>query len=225
MKEGPDIALIASLIGDPGRANILLALLGGQAMTARELAGEAGVTHQQVSSHLARLLDGRQLHVEKQGRHRYFRLAGADIAATIEALLGLAAKVGERRVRLGPKDPALRRARVCYDHLAGQRGVELFTRLCDQKLLELDGGAITVSPYGEERFKHFGIDISALRQAKRPICRTCLDWSERRAHLAGALGAKLLDRFQEIGWVRRERGKRILHFTPRGEIEFPQLFA
>ena len=225
MKEGPDIALIASLIGDPGRANILLALLGGQAMTASELAGEAGVTPQTVSGHLARLLDGRLLHVEKQGRHRYFRLAGADIAATIEALLGLAAKVGERRVRLGPKDPALRRARVCYDHLAGQRGVELFTRLCDQKLLELDGGAITVSPYGEERFKHFGIDISALRQAKRPICRTCLDWSERRAHLAGALGAKLLDRFQEIGWVRRERGKRILHFTPRGEIEFPQLFA
>ena len=123
MKEGPDVALIASLIGDPGRANILLTLLGGQAMTASELACEAGVTPQTASGHLARLLDGRLLHVEKQGRHRYFRLAGADVAAAIEALLGLAAKVGERRARLGPNDPALRRARVCYDHLAGERGV------------------------------------------------------------------------------------------------------
>src|ERR1700729_4512187 len=125
MKAGPDIAMIAALVGDPARANMLTALMTGRALTASELAHEAGVTPQTASSHLAKLEAGGLIEQEKQGRHRYFRLSGPDVAGLLEVIEGVAARAGHMRVRMGPKDPALRRARIWYDHLAGYFGVQL----------------------------------------------------------------------------------------------------
>lgn len=211
-------------MGDPARANMLTSLMGGQALTASELAQVAGIAAATASGHLTQLLDGGLLAVEKQGRHRYYRLAGPDVATAIEALMGLAQQPGRRQVRPGPRDPEMRRARVCYDHLAGERAVELFARLTRLKLIALDDGAIAITSRGESRLAEFGIDIAALKSAKRPICRACLDWSERRSHLAGALGARLLDRLFELDWARRVEGSRIVRFTPRGEASFANLF-
>lgn len=224
MKHGPNIATIAALIGDPARTNILTALFGGQALTANELAIEAGVAPPTASGHLARLLDGGLLAVERQGRHRYYRLAGPDIAAALESLMTLASLTEQRRTRPGPKDPAMRRARVCYDHLAGEQGVALFSRLCDSGAIALSGSEIAMTDSGERRLTAFGIDIGALRALKRPLCRACLDWSERTPHLAGSLGAALLDRIFAAGWARRLPNTRIVEFSPQGEVSFASLF-
>lgn len=224
MKNGPSIAEVGALIGDPARANMLTSLMSGQALTAGELAKEAGVAAATASGHLTRLLDGELVSVEKQGRHRYYRLSGPDVAVAIEALMDLAERSGPRRVRPGPNDPALRNARVCYDHLAGERGVELFTRLTKLNLIALADGLVTVTAHGERRLAEVGVDFAALVRAKRPLCRTCLDWSERRSHLAGGLGAALLSRFLDLQWVQRVEGTRALKFTSSGELGFAQLF-
>jgi DNA-binding transcriptional ArsR family regulator len=220
MKEGPDIAQVAALIGDPARANMLAALMDGRALSASELADVAGVTPQTASAHLAKLEDGLLVTTEKQGRHRYFRLGGAEVALALENLTGLAARAGHLRTRPGPRDPAMRRARVCYDHLAGELGVELLAGLTKRKLLRADDGQVAVTPGGAAKLSEFGIDLDALDKGRRPLCRLCLDWSERRHHLAGALGAALLARFLELGWARREKQSRTLRFTPVGEAKF-----
>lgn len=225
MKAGPDIALIASLIGDPARANMLSGLMSGRALTASELAQEAGVSPQTASSHLAKLQSGGLLAIEKQGRHRYYRLTGPDIAALLESLMGIAARVGHLRTRTGPKDPALRRARVCYDHLAGDLGVRMFDGLLDRRLLRRRGADIELTQPGRHFCERFGIDIDSIQDKRRPTCKPCLDWSERRSHLAGALGAAMLARFYELKWARRQPDTRIVTFTPRGEQEFARLFA
>jgi DNA-binding transcriptional ArsR family regulator len=209
MTDGPSISGVGALMGDPARANMLTSLMGGQALTASELARVAGIAAATASGHLTQLLDGGLLAVEKQGRHRYYRLAGPDVATAIEALMGLAQHPSRLQVRPGPRDPEMRRARVCYDHLAGERAVELFARLTRLKLIALDDGAIAITSRGECRLAEFGIDIAALKSANRPICRACLDWSERRSHLAGALGARLLDRLFELEWACRVEGSRI----------------
>jgi DNA-binding transcriptional ArsR family regulator len=224
MKNGPDIAAVGALVGDPARANILTSLMSGEALTATELAHDAGIAAATASGHLAKLLEGGLLLVEKQGRHRYYRLAGPDVATALEALMDLVEHAGHRRVRPGPKDPEMRKARVCYDHLAGERGVELFARLTRLKLVVLEEGSITMTPDGEQQFRRFGIDIEALKAAKRPVCRTCLDWSERRTHLAGSLGTMLLNRFFEKKWMHRIEGSRVVKFTPGGETAFAKLF-
>jgi hypothetical protein len=139
-------------------------------------------------------------------------------------LMGLAERSGKQPVRPGPKDPELRQARVCYDHLAGERGVQLFWRLTQLKLIALGDGDVEMTSRGERRFGEFGIDIAVLKSAKRPVCRACLDWSERRSHLAGALGAQLLDRFFELKWARRVENTRIIRFSPQGEVSFAKLF-
>ena len=225
MKTGPDIALIASLVGDPARANMLTALMSGSALTASELAREAGVTQQTASSHLGKLQGGGLIAVEKQGRHRYFRLSGHDVAALLEGLAGLAARAGHLRVRTGPKDPALRRARVCYDHLAGELAVRMFDNLIASDALIQDGDAISVSAEGERFMAELGIDLTGVARSRRPLCKSCLDWSERRSHLAGGLGAALLARFQALKWVRRIEGTRIVAFAPEGEQRFAALFG
>ena len=225
MRTGPDIASIGALMGDPARANMLTTLMSGQALTASELATVAGVAAATASGHLMQLLDGNLLAVEKQGRHRYYRLAGPEVAAAIEALMELADQSGQRRVQPGPKDPALRLARVCYDHLAGDRGVELFARLTRGKLIILDDGALSITSRGERQFAEFGIDIAAMKSGRRPVCRTCLDWSARRSHLAGALGARLLDRMFDLGWAHRVAGSRVVRFSPRGETQLARMFG
>ena len=225
MKEGPDIAGVAALIGDPARANMLAALMSGKALTASELAAEAGVTQQTASTHLKRLEEGRLVRPVKQGRHRYFSLDGEDVGDLLEALMGLAAKRGRLRARTGPSDPALRRARVCYDHLAGEMGVAMFDGLAARNLLAVAGDRVALTDAGRSFAADFGIEIATLEAARRPLCRACLDWSARRTHLAGGLGAAFLDRFQTLGWARRRPNSRVIAFTPKGDAEFRALFG
>jgi DNA-binding transcriptional ArsR family regulator len=228
MKAGPDIAMVAALVGDPARANILTALMSGRALTASELAQEAGVTPQTASSHLAKLESGGLIEPEKQGRHRYYRLTGADVAGVLEGLAGLAARAGHLRVRTGPKDPALRRARVCYDHLAGDLGVQMLDSMKKQRLVRQHKQEIELTADGE-RFmaKKLQIDVDELAHPRRPLCKACLDWSERRHHLAGSLGAALMTRFAELKWAARDPapGSRIVNFTRNGEKQFAALFG
>src|SRR3977135_1824346 len=190
MKSGPDIAMVAALVGDPARSNMLTALMTGRALTATELAHQAGITPQTASSHLAKLEAGGLIEQEKQGRHRYYRLADPDVAGVLEGLAGLAARAGHMRVRTGPKDPALRRARVCYDHLAGDLGVQMLDSMKRQKLVRQHKDDINMHAEGA-RFLANPLQIWAetLAHPRRPLCKACLDWSERRHHLAGTLGA------------------------------------
>ena len=161
MKIGPDIALVAALLGDPARANMLTALMGGQALTAGELAREAGVSPQTASGHLAKLEAGGLVSGRRQGRHAYFALSGEDVAGMLEALMGLAARTGHARVRPGPKEPALRRARVCYDHLAGDLGVAMLDSLIVRGLIGGDED-LTLTAAGEAFFGDFGVDLAPL---------------------------------------------------------------
>ena len=226
MKEGPDIAAIAAMVGDPARANMLTALLNGAALTASELALEAGVTKQTASSHLNKLVDGGLIAVEAQGRHRYYRLADADVAGLLETLMGVAMRAKALRSRPGPKEPALRRARLCYDHLAGELGVALFDSFIKNKWVT-PGPERTyaLTRLGRARVSSFGVDIEELENGARPLCRACLDWSVRRHHLAGALGAAILDEIFERGWATQRRGSRVLEFTPVGEAQLKRVFA
>lgn len=217
--------MIASLVGDPARSNMLTALMSGRALTATELAQEAGITPQTASSHLAKLEAGHLIVPEKQGRHRYFRLSGSDVAAVLEGLMGLAARAGHLRVRTGPADPGLRRARVCYDHLAGDFGVRMLDAMTEKKLLRISKDSASLTPQGERFVADFGIDLAALDGARRPLCKTCLDWSVRRSHLAGSLGAALLSRLYELKWARREKGNRVVAFSPNGAARFTALFG
>ncbi len=217
MKYGPDIASLAALIGDPARANILTALMGGGALTATELASEAGVTKQTASAHLAKLTEANFILPQKQGRHRYFKLADHQVAEVLESLMGLAAKRKPSRVRTGPKEPALRKARVCYDHLAGDLGVELFDSLYREAWLSSQDELPQLTQKGKAELIAFGIDVDTISKKRRPLCRSCLDWSVRRSHLAGSVGAALLDRFYALGWAKRVAGTRIVAFSSSGE--------
>lgn len=224
MKQGPDIARIASLVGDPARANMLTALMDGGALTASELALEAGVSMPTASSHLAKLIDGRLLTVASQGRHRYYALAGAGVAAMIEAISGVAESSGPRRARPGPRDAAMRQARICYDHLAGEHAVAMFDRFVAEEIIVRADDTVRLGPKGASFFAAAGIDTSALDASRRPMCRACLDWSVRRAHLAGSLGAAILDKIVAEKWARRPTGSRVVEFTPPGRKAFEKLF-
>jgi DNA-binding transcriptional ArsR family regulator len=225
MKDGPSIVGIAALIGDHARAEILTALVGGEALTATELAQVAGVTKQTVSAHLAKLTEARLIAVESQGRHRYFRLADRDVAQLLESLMGVAFRAGAVRVRSSPREPALRKARVCYDHLAGELGVLALDSLKERKLVRTGDDGLELTRKGEKYCREIGIDLEALGRERRPLCRPCLDWSVRRHHLAGAVGAALLDRCLESGWAKRRKDSRVVSFTPAGERAFRERFA
>ncbi|MEO0939164.1 MAG: helix-turn-helix transcriptional regulator [Pseudomonadota bacterium] len=225
MKDGPDIARIAALIGDPARANMLTALMTGKALTGAELATEAGVTAQTASAHLAKLSGGGLTVERRQGRHKYVSLASEEVARVLEALMGLAAGTGQTRTRTGPRDAALRKARVCYNHLAGDMGTRLFQSLEARRLIEIAGEDVTLTEAGAAHMQAFGIDVAALQRARAPLCRPCLDWSERRTHLAGSLGRAVLARMEEIGWARRTEGARVITFTPSGEAAFEAWIA
>jgi DNA-binding transcriptional ArsR family regulator len=224
MAEGPEIARVAALIGEPARANMLTALLAGQALTASELAGVAAVTKQTASAHLSKLLGACLVAVESQGRHRYFRLADRQVARLLEQLMGAASRTVAGAFRSGPQEPALRKARVCYDHLAGELGVLAFESLEQRKFLELRGAALTVAPKGRRFFRELGIDVGALSGERRTLGRPCLDWSVRRHHLAGALGAALLSRILEVKWARRLKGSRAVSFSNLGEAALRERF-
>lgn len=224
MKEGPDIAHVAALIGDPARANMLTALMSGKALTVSELAEEAGVTIQTASSHLSKLDEGGLLRPRKQGRHKYFALASDEVAHVLEGLMGLAAGSGHLRKRTGPKDAELRQARVCYNHLAGDMGTQMFDSLLAQGYLVLGGEELELTDTGAAFASEFEIDIEGLRKARAPICRECLDWSERRSHLAGSLGRAFLSRFEELSWAKRDQKTRVVTFSKSGAVAFNEMF-
>lgn len=225
MKDGPDIARVAALIGDPARANMLTALMSGRALTATELAAEAGVTPQTASSHLARLTEGGLLKQHKQGRHKYLALAGDEIGRLLELLMGVAAGAGHLCSRTGPADPALRHARVCYNHLAGDLGTQLFDALMARGFIARHGAELRLTETGRPFARAFGIDLAALSTGRAPLCRECLDWSERRAHLAGSLGRALLARVESLGWAGRVEGSRVIRFSSAGEVAFRRQFG
>ena len=220
MKDGPNIARVAALIGDPARAEVLTALLADRALTATELADVAGVTKQTISAHLFKLLDAGLVAVETQGRHRYFRLAGQDIALLLESLMGVAFRTGAIRLRPGPREPALRKARVCYDHLAGELGVFAYDALLARQALVSGAEGLYLTNAGAAWFTAFGVDPARAAGQRRAFCRPCLDWGERRHHLGGALGTALLERLLELRWASRAKGSRVVVFTPRGEAFF-----
>jgi len=222
MKDGPNIVGIAALIGDRARAEILTALLGGQALTATELTEVADVTKQTVSAHLSRLVEAKLVAVESQGRHRYFRLADDDVAHLLESLMGVAFRTGALRLRSSPREPALRKARVCYDHLAGDLGVMAFDAFQKRRWLRHDEEGLRLSPAGRRFCGELGVEMPA--DTRRPVCRLCLDWSARRHHLAGQVGAGLLQRCYALGWAKRRKGTRIVDFNARGEREFLRMF-
>lgn len=225
MKDGPDISRVAALIGDPARANILTALMSGKALTASELAGEAGVTLQTASAHLSKLEGGGLIALRREGRHKYFRLAGDEVADVLEALMGLAAGTGALRTRPGPRDPEMRRARVCYNHLAGDMGTQMYDALLARGVLRRSGDALELTDAGRRFVTGFGIDLGALPKSRAPLCRDCLDWSERRSHLAGRLGRAMLSRIEEIGWATRVTGTRVVRFSRAGEAAFAEMFG
>jgi DNA-binding transcriptional ArsR family regulator len=223
MKDGPHIAKIAALLGDSARADALTALMTDRALTATELAAIAGVTKQTMSAHLSKLLDASLIAVEQQGRHRYFRLADEDVAGLLESLMGVAFRTGAVRLLSSPREPTLRKARICYDHLAGEFGVLAYEALLQNDVLQMSRQGLRLSSAGVDWFRRAGIDTAAASSRRRTFCRPCMDWSERRYHLAGSLGAALLSRVYEQGWARRDRCSRAVLFTSNGERRFREL--
>jgi DNA-binding transcriptional ArsR family regulator len=235
-----DIAAIGALVADPGRCRILLALGDGRALPAARLAAEAGVSAATASSHLGRLTNAGLLAVEAHGRHRYYRLAGPAVARLIEALQQLAPTTPIRSLRQDTRAQALRSARTCYDHLAGHLGVELMSAMIDRG--DLTGGDGTFDPSHAQQDKRtgYGHDVDytltesgtsfvasfGLRvPAHRRLIRYCVDWSEQRHHLAGALGRSLLDRFTETDWIRRSDTSRAVHVTETGQKGLHETFG
>lgn len=217
----PNYALIAGLIGDATRARMLSALMAGKALTAMELAVEADITAQTASSHLAKLVDAQLLIARKQGRHRYFQLHRPEVAELIEKLFNVAAT---SNILTGPVDQRLRSARICYDHLAGSIGVALYDSLTIQNYLVDDGEETHLNEKGRLFFENVGVNFDEFDRSKRPTCKSCLDWSERRNHLAGKLGHWVLDDIFAKKWAHRESGSRLVHFTTQGLQQFKKTY-
>jgi DNA-binding transcriptional ArsR family regulator len=224
----PGLSRIGALLADPGRAAMLWALMDGTARPAGELTLIAGLSPSAASAHLARLTDGGLLALEVRGRHRYFRIASAEIASTIEALANVAQATAPQRTvprpaRTVPVD--MRYARTCYDHMAGEVAVRVYERLIDGGLLTVRGDALEATSDGKALLAQWGIDVSQQRGRRRRFACTCPDWSERRPHLGGALGAALLDSWSSHGWVERTDRPRILRVTPVGHRQFDAFLA
>jgi DNA-binding transcriptional ArsR family regulator len=220
VKYGPDISITAQLLGDPARANMVMALMSGHALSAAELAHQAGVTPPTATGHLNKLVSCGLLKGEKQGRHRFFELCHPDVAEAVEALVAVAARAGHHRSRLGPKDEAMRHARSCYDHLGGRLAVDLSGRWLSAGLIVWRGRAVLLTRKGRDFLMTRGIDPAKLEASKRSLCRSCLDWSERRPHLGGALGAAILGHVVKEGWAMRGQSLRSVTFSKRGEENF-----
>lgn len=219
------IAELGALLGDPARVNMMIALLDGRAWTASELAEIGGVTPQTASSHLGKLAAANMVRVDPEGRHRYHRIASAEVAALLEQMQVTGASLAGTRTRAGlpgPRDAALRELRSCYDHLAGRIAVEV----SDQLLAKGDSeAAARLSNEGKARLEELGIDLAALEAGRRIFCRPCLDWSERRLHVAGSVGAALLARVGDLGWIRSRPQDRALALTAAGERGLAKVFG
>lgn len=218
MEGDADIAKVGALVADPGRARILLALADGRALPATVLADEAGVSASTASAHLAKLVAGGLLDAERDGRHRYFRVAGPDVAELIEALARLSPATTARSLGEDSKVQEIRFARTCYDHLAGVLGTSLMDAMLERELLCEEEGLLDyrLTERGENELGAFGIELAPLRARRRTLIRGCVDWSERRHHLAGSLGAALTQRMFELGWLECARHSRAVHVTDDG---------
>ncbi len=228
MTQGPALSEIGALVGDPSRANILSTLIDGRALTATELAWTAGVAPATASEHLTKLVAGGLLTVSRQGRHRYFRLASVEVARMLEAMMVIAnrGEPEEASRRATPRiDPALREARTCYDHLAGRLGVGIADALVARGLIVLGEEAGEVTASGSAWLAAFGVEVEPAGRTRRLLCRPCLDWSERRPHLAGRLGAALCRRCEDLGWIERQRDGRAIRVTERGRLGFESEFG
>jgi len=212
----PDISDLARVIGDPARSRMLIALMSGKALTATELSLEADITAQTASSHLSKLVNQGLLVMRKQGRHRYFQMNGHPVAELIESLLNVTSSQ-PIQTKTGPTDPALRHARVCYDHLAGALGVGIYDNLVARGILEDSHAFPRLTGEGERYFIRLGVDLDALTRSRRPLCKSCLDWSERRTHLAGGLGQWMLDDLLKRGWGQPVPNSRIVRITASGK--------
>ncbi|WGS52476.1 helix-turn-helix domain-containing protein [Paraburkholderia sp. D15] len=219
MHAQPNLSATAFLIADAARAAMLMALVDGRALPAGELAYAAGVTAQTASSHLAKLLDGGLIAVEKQGRHRYYRLADPHVAVALESLASIGTQRAVRRKPLGREAGQLRFARCCYDHLAGQAGVAITQHLLERGLIAAAADKrFEVTPDGRAWFAGLGLDVGAVKAGRYGIARQCLDWSERQHHLAGPLGVVFLDLLCAKGWLRRAASSRAVQITPAGWV-------
>ena len=213
------IASLAAQIGDPSRAAMLVTLMDGRALTAGELAEAAGVTPPTASGHLGQLLEGGLLSVERQGRHRYYRIAKQSVAALIETMMAVGGELDHasvrRTVRTGPRDPELREARMCYDHLAGRVAVTIADSLIAGGgiVFDTDGGFVTDA--GKNKLSGLGIDVTLSRRSRAALCRPCLDWSERRPHVGGQLGRSICRALMNQGWLRAGQGRKVM-VTPHG---------
>jgi DNA-binding transcriptional ArsR family regulator len=225
MSSAPHIAEVAALVGDPARANMLCALLGGRALTATELAFSAGVSPQTTSGHLGKMFAARLVVQMKQGRHRYYRLAGPQVGQMLESIMNVALTGPPRFQPKSKFDDGLRHARTCYDHIAGVVGVGLAEQMAARDFVVLGDEAGEVTPAGMEFLSKLGVDLSGVRNKRRVFCRPCLDWTERRLHIGGAVGAALADRCFELKWFERARDSRALNVTPAGRRGLMESFA
>ena len=225
MNADAQLAPVAALLADRARSAMLLTLGDGRVRPACDLALAARVTPQTASAHLARLVDGGLLAFEKRGRHRFYRLARPEVATLLEALAILAPVAPARSFREGQDAQAVRFARSCYDHLAGRVGVAVTSALLERGRLVLRGADFEVTPAGERFFIRLGVDARGARSARRAFARACLDWSERKPHLAGALGAALLDRLLALKWLERAPEGRALMLRERGRQGLAQLLG
>ena len=225
MASTASIAEVAALVGDPARACMLQALMDGRALTAGELAQAAGVAPQTASGHLAQLTRAGLLAVQQQGRHRYHKLAAPQVAQLLESLMLVAVGTLTPRLRTGPRDEGLRRARTCYDHLAGRLGVALADAMARSGYVTIQEDAGVITRKGNRFLASLNIVFDTARKpVALPLCKLCLDWSERRPHLAGKLGAALCHHCVDSGWIRRRAGSRALDITPKGQRSLKSLF-
>ena len=223
MNDEPDLSRLARTIGDPTRIQMLALLMEGRALTAKELAYGTDIKPATATTHLRQLLEDKLLDMTTQGRHKYFRLASPEVARLIESLMVFAPK----RKHVGPTvgHNAICTARFCYDHLAGKLGTQLTDVLVKRGLLETEDGTFLLTEQGETRFGEFGIDTKALQKSRRQFAYPCLDWSERRDHLAGALGATLAKRMIELGWLTRNKHSRAVSITADGRSALAEQFG
>lgn len=213
--------MVASMIGEPVRARMLWCLLDGRAYTATELSVYADVSAQNASMHLSKLVRAGLLSVEKQGRHKYYRFAKPDVAYVIESIANLASS-GKKEVNSGLPSEGIRFCRTCYDHLAGRVAVDMTRQLLNKKFIAVQDNGYVVTAKGKKWFHELGIDVEGLKNTKRVFARQCLDWSERRHHLAGALGAALLQAMFQKKWIKRIKDSRMTVPTNEGRLALHQ---
>src|SRR3954469_5332989 len=227
--DGADLARIAGLFADPARARILRTLIDGTLRPAGELAFVANISAQSASAHLAKLVEGGLLALQPQGRHRYFRISGPEVASTVESLSSLSMVLPSGRAR-GPAIPKsapvqFLHARTCYDHLAGEVAVQICAAMLKARWLRSDGRDLVLTRLGDERLAALDVDLSAARSSRRGFVRSCVDLTQRRSHIGGALGAALLELYLSRGWILRMRGSRAVSITPKGSQAFAKLCA